>query len=210
MSLSYDVEKAMEVLRKSDVEMARLLDRVGPCWLEIRSIHNTFQALMRAIVYQQLSGKAAGTIYGRVCDLFEAEGPPHPEDILAVDEESLRGAGLSRAKTAAVKDLADKTINGVVPEIEHLHTMDDEDILQRLTSVRGIGPWTVEMLLIFNLGRPDVWPVSDLGVRKGFMLAYGLNDLPKPRELASFGERWRPYRSVASWYFWRATDDLEW
>ena len=207
MSLPYDPDVAINVLTQADPPLARLIEQVGPFELELRSVDSSpFDALMRAIIYQQLSGKAAATIHRRVLALFPGDALPDPEEILAVPEDSLRGSGMSRAKVAAVKDLAAKTLDGVVPPIEYLHEMDDESIIDRLTAVRGIGRWTAEMLLIFYLGRPDVLPVTDLGVRKGFMLTYGLDDLPKPSELADYGQRWQPYRSVASWYLWRALD----
>jgi DNA-3-methyladenine glycosylase II len=206
MALPYDPAVALTMLR-TDPPMAELIEQAGPFHLELRSVDAApFDALMRAIIYQQLSGKAAATIHGRVLDLFPGDEPPDPEEVLAVPDETLRGAGMSRAKVAAVKDLAAKALDGVVPDHDDLHAMDNDEIIARLTSVRGIGQWTVEMLLIFYLGRPDVLPVTDLGVRKGFMLTYGLDDLPKPAELADYGKRWQPYRSVASWYLWRAND----
>ena len=207
MSLPYDPDVALTVLRQADPTLAQLFERVGPFELELRTIDsNPFDALMRAIIYQQLSGKAAATIHRRVLALFPGDDPPDPEEVVAMPEASLRGAGMSRAKVAAVKDLAAKTIEGVVPAADHLNDLDDEAIIERLTAVRGVGRWTAEMLLIFYLGRPDVLPVTDLGVRKGFMLTYGLDDLPKPSELADYGRRWQPYRSVASWYLWRSLD----
>ena len=209
-SLPYDPQTAIKTLRVADPKLADLIDRAGPFQLSLRTIHSPFQALTRSIVYQQLSGKAAGTIFKRVCDLFPDVEYPQPQHIMDIAEETLRGAGMSWAKVRAVKDLADKTMEGVVPTMAALRDMDNDEIIKRLTAVRGIGPWTVEMLLIFSLGRPDVLPVSDLGVRKGYMLTYGLDALPKPAALRAHGEQWRPYRSVASWYFWRAVDDVEW
>lgn len=206
MSLPYDPDDALRALRRADDAMGRLIDRVGPFTLELRPIDDPFHALMRSIVYQQLSGKAAATILGRVLTLFPGEAPPDPDELLATPDEKLRGAGLSRAKTAAFKDLAQKSLDGIVPSMEALAAMPNEEIIRRLTAVRGVGRWTVEMLLIFCLGRPDVLPVTDLGVRKGFMLTYGLDTIPKPKELAEYGTCWQPYRSVASWYLWRATD----
>lgn len=206
MSLPYDIDAALDVLNQ-DPALCRLIRAVGPFTLELRDMHDPFQALMRAIVYQQLSGKAAATIYGRVCALYPGDEPPVPQEILDTPPEALRGAGLSRAKTVAVKDLAEKTLAGVVPAtMEALVELPDEAIIERISSVRGIGPWTVQMLLIFNLGRADVWPVTDLGVQNGFKIAYGLDARPTPKALRDFGERFRPYRSVASWYLWRATD----
>jgi DNA-3-methyladenine glycosylase II len=168
-----------------------------------------FDALAESIAYQQLSGKAAATIFGRVRALYPKRKWLDPEQLLATSDETLRAAGLSRAKTAALKDLAAKTIDGTVPAGRALIRMSDDEIVTRLTAVRGIGRWTVEMLLLFDLGRPDVWPVDDYGVRKGFAKTFGRRKLPTPKQLMKFGEKWRPYRSVAAWYFWRALDEPE-
>jgi 3-methyladenine DNA glycosylase/8-oxoguanine DNA glycosylase len=168
-----------------------------------------FDALAESIAYQQLSGKAAATIFGRVRALYPKRKWLDPEELLATPDETLRAAGLSRAKTAALKDLAAKTIDGTVPAGRALIRMSDDEIITRLTAVRGIGRWTVEMLLLFDLGRPDVWPVDDYGVRKGFAKTFGRRKLPTPKQLVKFGEKWRPYRSVAAWYFWRALDQPE-
>jgi len=168
-----------------------------------------FDALAESIAYQQLSGKAAATIFGRVRALYPKKKWLDPEQLLATPDEILRAAGLSRAKTAALKDLAAKTIDGTVPTGRALIRMSDDEIITRLTAVRGIGRWTVEMLLLFDLGRPDVWPVDDYGVRKGFAKTFGRRKLPTPKQLMKFGEKWRPYRSAAAWYFWRALDTPE-
>jgi DNA-3-methyladenine glycosylase II len=168
-----------------------------------------FDALAESIAYQQLSGKAAATIFGRVRALYPKRKWLDPEQLLATPDEMLRAAGLSRAKTAALKDLAAKTIDGTVPTGRALIRMSDDEIIMRLTAVRGIGRWTVEMLLLFDLGRPDVWPVDDYGVRKGFAKTFGRRKLPTPKQLMKFGEKWRPYRSAAAWYFWRALDAPE-
>jgi 3-methyladenine DNA glycosylase/8-oxoguanine DNA glycosylase len=168
-----------------------------------------FDALAESIAYQQLSGKAAATIFGRVRALYPKKKWLDPELLLATPDETLRAAGLSRAKTAALKDLAAKIIDGTVPSGRALIRMSDDEIIMRLTTVRGIGRWTVEMLLLFDLGRPDVWPVDDYGVRKGFAKTFGRRKLPTPKQLMKFGEKWRPYRSVAAWYFWRALDQSE-
>jgi DNA-3-methyladenine glycosylase II len=166
-----------------------------------------FDALAESIAYQQLNGKAAATIWGRVRALYPKSKWLDPVKVLVTSDEMLRAAGLSRAKTAALKDLAAKTIDGTLPSGRALLQMSDDEIIARLTQVRGIGRWTVEMLLLFDLGRPDVWPVDDYGVRKGFAKTFGKRKLPTPRELMKHGEKWRPYRSVAAWYFWRALDD---
>ena len=165
-----------------------------------------FDALAESIAYQQLSGKAAATIFGRVRALYPKTKWLDPAKILATPDDNFRAAGLSRAKTAAIKDLAAMTIDGTVPSGRVLLGMSDDAIITRLTQVRGIGRWTVEMLLLFDLGRPDVWPVDDYGVRKGFAKTFGRRKLPTPKQLMKIGEKWRPYRSVAAWYFWRALD----
>jgi 3-methyladenine DNA glycosylase/8-oxoguanine DNA glycosylase len=166
-----------------------------------------FDALAESIAYQQLSGKAAATIWSRVRALYPRKKYLDPKLVLATSDEKLRGAGMSRSKIAALKDLAAKTLDGTVPSARTLDKMSDEEIIARLISVRGIGRWTVEMLLLFDLGRPDVWPVDDYGVRKGFAKTFGKRKLPTPKELLKHGEKWRPYRSVAAWYFWRALDN---
>lgn len=201
----YDPAEAVRRLSVADATMARLVKRVGPFALQIRHLHNPFEALARNIIYQQLHGNAAAAIHARVLALG-GKSKLRPRDILDATEESLRGAGLSGAKTAALRDLAAKTLDGTVPTLARLRRMTDEEIIERLTQVRGIGRWTVEMLLIFRLGRPDVLPVGDFAVRKGFAHAYGLEESPKPKELERFGELWRPFRSVASWYLWRASE----
>ena len=168
-----------------------------------------FDALAESIAYQQLTGKAAATIFGRVRALYPKRKWLDPKQLLATPDETLRAAGLSRAKTAALKDLAAKTIDGTVPSGRALLRMTDDEIITRLTTVRGIGRWTVEMLLLFDLGRPDVWPIDDYGVRKGFAKTFRRRELPTPKQLMKLGEKWRPYRSVAAWYFWRALDAPE-
>ena len=203
--MCYEPEEAVRHLSSADATLAALMERAGPFAMQIRKLHDPFEALARNIVFQQLHGNAAAAIHQRVLDLFGG-GKLRPADIIGAPEETLRGAGLSGAKLAALKDLAAKTVDGTVPTLARLRRMSDEEIVERLTRVRGIGRWTVEMLLMFRLGRPDVLPVGDFAVRKGFALAYGLKESPKPKELAEYGERWRPYRSVASWYMWRAVE----
>ena len=191
--------------------MAGLIGAVGPrriaalgglTSLEHRS---PYESLGRAIAHQQLNGKAAESILARLMGLF-GQRFPDPEALLAADPEALRAAGFSYSKIAALRDLAAKTIEGVVPEAAALEPLSDLEIIERLTTVRGIGRWTVEMMLIFQLGRPDVLPVDDFGVCNGFRLAYGLSGMPQPRALAAFGERWKPHRSLAAWYLWRAVE----
>ena len=201
-----DQKKAHRHLANTDPRMAQLIARsrrynIAPA-ISIRP----FDALAESIAYQQLSGKAAATIFGRVRALYPKRKKLDPEQLLATPDETLRAAGLSRAKTAALKDLAAKTIDGTVPSSRALLRMSDDEIIARLTQVRGIGRWTVEMLLLFDLGRPDVWPVDDYGVRKGFAKTFARRKLPTPKQLMKIGEKWRPYRSVAAWYFWRALD----
>jgi DNA-3-methyladenine glycosylase II len=201
----YDPREACRFLAKADPRLAPWIQRV-PFEMKIRAMHNPFESLARNIIYQQLHGNAAAAIHRRVLDLFGQRSKLTPRDILDAPEDVLRGAGLSTAKTLALKDLAVKTLDGTVPTLARLRRMEDEEIIERLTTVRGIGRWTVEMLLIFRLGRPDVLPVGDFAVRKGFAVAYGLKEHPKPKELLGHGELWRPFRSVASWYLWRASE----
>ena len=198
--------EAITHLTRADKTLARLISRVGPCQLRPATRRPPFQALVRSVTFQQLNGKAAETILGRVLALYPDKKFPSPEELLATPEEKLRTAGLSRNKTAAVKDIAAKTLDGVVPDSRAIRKLSNEEILERLTTVRGVGPWTVEMLLMFTLGREDVLPVTDFGVRKGFALTYGLKDLPAPKDLLAHGEKWRPHRTTASWYLWRAVD----
>jgi len=201
----YDATAAAEHLSRRDARLARLIAQVGPPRIRLAATQSTFEALAESIVYQQLTGKAAATIHGRLRALFPRKRV-RPEPLLAHADEALRGAGLSRGKVLALRDLAAKTLDGTVPAIRALVALDDDAIVERLVQVRGVGRWTVEMLLIFRLGRPDVLPVDDYGVRKGFQLTYGKREMPSAKELARFGEKWRPFRTVASWYFWRAVD----
>src|SRR2546422_9338757 len=202
-------EAAIDHLSQSDKVLARLIRRVGPCRLEARRSASPFQTLVQSVAHQQLNGTAAKTILKRVIAIYPGRKFPAPEDLLATPDERLRGAGLSRAKVAAIKDIATKTLEGVVPASRAFATLSNEEIHERLTAIRGVGPWTVEMLLIFTLGRPDVLPATDYGVRKGFAATYKLRELPSPKEVLAFGERWKPHRSAAAWYLWRATDLLK-
>ena len=204
--LAYDPDVACRHLSEADPAMGALISRVGEFTMRPAPTRSLFQSLVRSIVYQQLSGNAAGTILGRVIRLFAPKRFPTPRDLLEVPPERLRAAGLSTAKTAALKDLAARALDGTVPSLPRVRRMTDEEIVEQLTTVRGIGRWTVEMLLIFKLGRPDVLPLGDLGVRKGFALTLGKRKLPEPAAMIRRGERWRPYRSVASWYLWRALE----
>jgi O-6-methylguanine DNA methyltransferase len=205
---AFDFDKAEAVAHvRSDPAMARLIDAVGPFAMELKTTPSLFVALAESIVYQQLTGKAAATIFARVRALFpRAHHGPTPEQILRVSDERLRGAGLSNAKLLALRDLARRTVSGELPTLAQAQQLDDQAVIERLTHVRGIGRWTVEMLLMFRLARPDVLPVDDYGVRQGFALAYRKRKLPSPEALAKYGARWAPYRTVASWYLWRAVD----
>ncbi len=204
--MPFDRTKAVRHLKKADEKLKLLIEQVGPFTLAIEGAQSPFEALLESIVYQQLTGKAAATILGRVVALYAPKEFPSPEDVLVTPDEKLRGAGLSGSKTRALKDLAAKTLEGVVPEMAELAAMEEEAIVERLTAVRGIGRWTVEMMLIFRLGRPDVLPVTDYGVRKGFMKTFRTRALPEPKQMFARAESWRPFRSVAAWYLWRALD----
>lgn len=183
---------------------ARVVPNHEPYPTQFEKKKDPFRALVRSVVYQQLSGKAAGTIHGRMIALFPDTDHPTPEDLLDAPPELLRTAGLSRQKIAAIKDVAQKRIDGVIPEARKLVRMSDEEIIQRLTAARGVGRWTVEMYLMFTLGRPDVLPIDDLGVRKGAEKLYRRPFTPK--ELGKYGERWAPFRSAAAWHLWRVAD----
>ena len=203
-ALPFDHQKAHAHLSQADKRLGRLIADIGEFSFKLDECDSVYESLLEAITHQSISGKAAATIYARIKALGKNGECPTPAEILAASSQSLREAGLSAAKALAMKDLAQKTIDGVVPTLEAAHKMSDEELVERLISVRGIGTWTVEMFLIFRLGRPDVLPIHDYGVQKGFAILYRKKAIPKPRELAAFGERWRPYRTVASWYMWRA------
>jgi 3-methyladenine DNA glycosylase/8-oxoguanine DNA glycosylase len=204
---AHDLAAATEHLLAADPALVPLLSRVGPCKLVLTPTASIFETLAEAIVYQQLHGKAAATIFGRVKALCPpASGGLCAERILTLPDDDLRGAGLSRQKLMAIRDLARRTVDGEIPELAEVGRLSDEEIVALLTRVRGVGRWTVEMLLIFRLCRLDVLPVDDYGVRKGYAVAFGLPEPPKPKELAAYGVRWSPYRSVAAWYLWRAAE----
>lgn len=200
---------ALDHLAGTHPRFAALIAQARPFDLVAQPLVRPFDSLAESIAYQQLSGKAAATIFGRVRALYPKRKWLDPKLVLATSDEKLRACGLSRSKTAALKDLAAKTLDGTVPSGRVLARMKDEEIIERLTTVRGIGRWTVEMLLIFELGRLDVWPVADYGVQKGFVKTFGRKKLPTQKQFARIGEKWRPYRSVAAWYFWRALDSPE-
>jgi DNA-3-methyladenine glycosylase II len=214
----YDAALACRELSARDPKLGRLMERAGPFTLRVSSAQSPFEALVESIIYQQLHGKAAATIHRRLLEGFAPIcGLEHPsaQQMLDCPNEDLRAAGLSHNKSLALRDLAAKTIDGTVPTLARIRRMSDEAIIEHLTQVRGIGRWTVEMLLMFRLGRPDVLPVDDYGVRKGFALSFqGLKPtqkvtpdlLPKPDVMLRRAKRWEPWRSVASWYLWRACD----
>jgi 3-methyladenine DNA glycosylase/8-oxoguanine DNA glycosylase len=202
-----DTEAALEQLRTKDVVLGRIIDVIGPFKLELQKTPSTFGALCEAIVYQQLNPRAASTIFGRVVALFpESNGFLEPENILSTPDASLRAAGLSGAKLLSLQDLARRTLEGTVPTLRQAARMDDEEIIRRLVEVRGIGRWTAQMFLMFRLGRPDVLPVDDFGIRKGFAIAFKTREPPTKEEIERRGKRWTPYRSVASWYLWRMAE----
>src|SRR5271163_1433534 len=204
LQLPFDHIAAHEHISRSDARMADVIRRTGEFQFKLDECESVYESLLEAIAYQSISGKAAATIFARIKALGANRICPTPAEILSAPAQTLREAGLSFAKVAAMKDLAQKTIDGVVPSLEAAQKMSDEELVERLISVRGIGAWTVEMFLIFRLGRPDVLPIHDYAVQKGFAILYRKKAIPKPRELAAFGERWHPYRTVASWYMWRA------
>jgi DNA-3-methyladenine glycosylase II len=210
----YDVALALQQLSTADAKLGALIERVGPFALQVKSTHSPFEALLEAILYQQLHANAARAILGRLLALF-GDLHPQPEQLLAVPDEMLRAAGLSRGKLLSLRDLAAKSLDGTVPTIGAIRRLPDQEIIERLSHVRGIGTWTAEMLLIFRLGRPDVFPGTDYGIRKGYLLTFGrvkagkpitLEMLPKAEQMERRAARWKPWRSVASWYLWRACE----
>lgn len=205
--MEFDPAQAIRHLRRKDKALAAVIKQAGPFDVQPRPLPSTFAALLRPIVFQQLSGKAASTIYGRLIKLFPKPSLPSAKRFLELSHEDLRAAGLSRPKILAATDLAERVVSRKLPSVKALRALSDAEVIETLTEVRGIGRWTVEMLLMFGFCRPDVMPSTDLGVRKGFALVYGGGDeLPEPAEIEAHAEIWRPYRSVASWYMWRAVD----
>lgn len=211
--LPFDPVEAVEHLKARDAKLGALIERAGPFTMRLDALPSPFESLLESILYQQLHGKAAATIHRRVREYFG--GDPSPQLLLDTPDERLRACGVSGNKIKAFKDLAAKTLDGTVPTHAAIKKLSDAEIIERLTAVRGIGAWTVEMLLIFRLGRPDVLPVTDYGVRKGFALTFqklpktralAAEDLPKADVLLKRGKKWAPFRSVASWYLWRACD----
>jgi 3-methyladenine DNA glycosylase/8-oxoguanine DNA glycosylase len=200
--------QALAHLRRADPVIARVIDAVGPCRFQARAEGTHFDALVRAIVYQQLSGKAAATIHGRLRALFGGRDPT-PDELLAIPEETLRGVGLSRQKLGYIRDLAARVSSGELP-IDNLHELDDDALTEALVRVKGIGRWTAQMFLMFRLGRPNVLPEFDLGIQNGMQRAYGLRARPKPKDVLRIGERWAPHASIASWYLWRVLEVPAW
>ena len=198
--------EALRFLRRSDPVMAQLIRQAGPYALNPERGVGPYEALVQAVAHQQLTGKAARTILGRFYALYGADCCPEPARLVDTPDDALRGCGFSRAKAASLKDIAARTLDGTIPPRRALVRMKNETIIERLVEARGVGRWTVEMFLMFTLGRPDVLPVDDFGIRLGYKIAYGKRTLPKPKSLAKFGERWAPYRTTASWYLWRAVD----
>jgi 3-methyladenine DNA glycosylase/8-oxoguanine DNA glycosylase len=203
-ALPFDLAEATRWLSERDEHLKRLIAETRAFELRLRAAPSPYDALVEAITYQSISGKAASTIFKRLKALGANGRVPAPEEMLRLRTPVLRKVGLSGAKVLAMKDLARKTIAGVVPTLAQARKLSDDELVERLVSVRGIGAWSVEMFLIFRLGRPDVLPIHDLGVKKGWSITYGKKHMPAPKELLAFGERWRPYRTIASWYMWRA------
>ncbi len=186
--------------------MARLIRETGPSKLKHEPWRSPFQSLVQAVAHQQLNGTAANTILTRFKKLFPQRRFPKPEDLANVTDEQIRACGFSFSKIAAIRDIAAKTLDGTIPSSRQIEKLTDEEIIERLTEARGVGRWTVEMLLIFQLGRKDVLPVDDFGVRNGFRIAYIKREMPKPKALLAFGKKWRPHGTTAAWYLWRAAD----
>jgi DNA-3-methyladenine glycosylase II len=199
-------EGALRHLSEADPILGELIAKVGPCGLKPDRSRAPFEALIHAVAHQQLNGNAAKTILSRFIALFPHGRFPTSHEVLAVDITMLTGAGLSRAKASYVQEIARMALEGVVPGTGRIKRMSDDEIVERLTQIKGVGRWTVEMLLIFTLGRPDVLPAADFGIRTGFAITYKKRRLPEPQLILKHGERWKPYRSIASWYLWRAVD----
>ena len=200
------IEQAVSHLRAADPVLDELIDRVGACRFSVARRLSPFQSLVNAVAHQQLHGAAARAILKRFLALYPESDFPSAAEVAATADRQLRAVGFSRGKIRCIRDLTAKTLEGVVPERRVIQRLDDEAVVQRLTAVHGVGRWTVEMLLMSTLGRPDVLPVDDYGIRAGFRIAYGMKSMPKPVTVRRRGERWRPYRTIASWYLWRATE----
>jgi len=199
--------QAMQHLSGACPRFAGLIRRVGPPALKVDRSRGLYEALIRAIAHQQLHGKAAEAILARFVALYPDEVFPRPDRVLDTPGEALRGCGFSAAKLAAIQDICAKTLDGTVPTRRQATRLTDSALIERLTTIRGVGQWTVEMLLIFTLGRPDVLPVDDFGVREGYRVLHGLDTQPKPKALAELGLPWAPHRSMATWYLYRAVEE---
>jgi len=197
---------ALKHLSAVDPVMRRLIREVGPCQLEHEPWRSPFQSLVQAVAHQQLNGTAANTILTRFKKLFPKRRFPKPEDLPRVTDDQIRACGFSFAKIAAIRDIAAKTLDATIPNSQQIGKLSNDEIVARLTAARGVGRWTVEMLLIFQLGREDVLPADDFGVRNGFRVAYKKRAMPKPKALLAFGKKWRPHATTAAWYLWRAAD----
>ena len=197
---------AIKHLTAVDPVMEKLIAEIGPCKLAHEPWRSPFQSLVQAVAHQQLNGTAANTILTRFKKLFPNRRFPKPEDLAKVTDEQIRACGFSFSKIAAIRDIAAKTLDGTIPSSRQIEKLTDAEIIECLTEARGVGRWTVEMLLIFQLGRKDVLPVDDFGVRNGFRIAYKKREMPKPKALLAFGKKWRPHGTTAAWYLWRAAD----
>ena len=200
-----DYRASVRYLKAADPILAKVIRAVGPCRIQLRGEGTHFQALVRSIIYQQLSGKAAATIHGRFNVLCPNETPT-PEAVLAVSDAKLRGAGLSRQKIGYLRDLSHKVVDGSLP-LDHVHTLDDEDLIAHLVQVKGIGRWTAQMFLMFRLGRRDVLPELDLGIQNAIRRAYRMRKRPSPKQVKKIGAAWSPHSTVACWYLWRSLDN---
>jgi 3-methyladenine DNA glycosylase/8-oxoguanine DNA glycosylase len=205
MTPTLNLRAAVRHLKAADPVLAGIITRVGPCRWEMQPVPSVFEALAMAIVYQQLHGRAALTIHNRVLDLYP-DRQPDPARFLELSDESLRAAGLSRAKLASIRDLAAKAVAGVLPTMIEAHAMGDNELVERLTIVRGVGPWTVHMFQMVRLGRPDVLPTGDFGIREAFRVGWRKRRQPTPVELEKHARAWRPWRTIACWYLWRSLD----
>ena len=204
-----DTSKATRYLIKVDPDLAKVIRKIGCCTLKPDKSRTVYASLVRSIVYQQLTGKVAGIIFNRLLGLFPGKRFPSPQSILSISIERLRSAGLSNQKSQYIRNIAQASIDGIVPDSRMANRMTDQQLVNQLTSIKGVGRWTVEMFLIFRLGRPDVLPVTDYGVQKGFAVVKRLVEHPKPKQLIVVGKYWSPYRTVATWYLWRAADTFD-
>jgi 3-methyladenine DNA glycosylase/8-oxoguanine DNA glycosylase len=205
---TFDAGAALEHLRGSDAVLRKVIDRIGDFDIELQTSPSTFASLAQAIIFQQLSPKAAGTIFGRLCALFpDCGGHLDPEHITGAEDDLLRSAGVSGSKLLSLRDLARRTLDGTVPDLHEAILLGDDELTERLVEVRGIGKWSAQMFLIFKLGRPDVLPVDDYGMRRGFGVAFKKGEMPSKEDVSKRAKRWTPYRSVASWYLWRVAEE---